>query len=63
VEQRLDSPPAFSPSCPSCGAGTGHPISVSIAKQQRTIEFRCDCCADTWEERAEYTEPLFSDGT
>jgi transposase-like protein len=50
MEQRLEPPHAFSPSCPSCRAGTGHPIRVSMNKQQHTIEFRCEQCEHRWTE-------------
>jgi hypothetical protein len=50
MEQRQDSPPALSPSCPSCRAGTGLAFSVRISQMQRTVAFRCSFCEHVWEE-------------
>jgi hypothetical protein len=49
MEQRQDSPHAFNPSCPSCGAGTGLAFSVRISQMQRTVAFRCSFCEHVWE--------------
>ena len=48
MAQQPDRSGEFTPACPSCQAGTGHPVSVTMQQRQRTIEFRCDRCEHTW---------------
>jgi rubredoxin len=60
MEQRFDPSPAYRPPCPSCRAGTGRPVEVSIQRQQKTIAYRCHFCEHTWNETHPEPHELFS---
>jgi transposase-like protein len=55
--------PSTEPSCPSCGSDDVRAKSVTIANQQRTIDYVCDGCQHKWSESGPDREQMFAPPT